>query len=212
MNPSHASLRVGASLVGVTLALAGCGSSGSHGGSRAGEPASATANTGGIPPSLLAGQRRIDPAPRFHPLATGPVIGPCRPRLGARVESHVELFAANRVILIGAGIGTRPPRHDVGDRIAAACYGSLVTLDPTGVVLTAPGARLTLADLFRSWGQPLSATRIASFAGEGRVRAFINGRPTRTPVRRIGLTEHAEIVLEVGPYVPPHRSYTFPPA
>ena len=24
-------------------------------------------------------------------------------------------------------------------------------------------------------------------------------------------SRHAEIVLEVGPYVPPHRSYTFPP-
>jgi len=27
----------------------------------------------------------------------------------------------------------------------------------------------------------------------------------------VPLTAHAEVVLEVGPYVPPHRSYTFPP-
>jgi hypothetical protein len=27
----------------------------------------------------------------------------------------------------------------------------------------------------------------------------------------VPLTPHAEIVLEVGPHVPPHASYTFPP-
>jgi len=27
----------------------------------------------------------------------------------------------------------------------------------------------------------------------------------------VPLARHSEIVLEVGPYVPPHRSYTFPP-
>jgi hypothetical protein len=46
--------------------------------------------------------------------------------------------------------------------------------------------------LFRSRGQPLSATRLASF-------------------RAVPLTRHAEIVLEVGPHVPPHSSYAFPP-
>jgi hypothetical protein len=46
--------------------------------------------------------------------------------------------------------------------------------------------------VFRSWGQPLSATRLASF-------------------RAVPLTRHAEIVLEVGPHVPPHSSYAFPP-
>jgi len=27
----------------------------------------------------------------------------------------------------------------------------------------------------------------------------------------VPLTRHAEIVLEIGPYVPPHLSYAFPP-
>ena len=38
-----------------------------------------------------------------------------------------------------------------------------------------------------------------------RRRAPVNGSPGRVP-----LTRHAEIVLEVGPYVPPHSAYTFP--
>jgi hypothetical protein len=124
---------------------------------------------------------------------------------------HVELFAANRVLLVAAGIGTRAPRRRTEGRIAAArCYGTLTTLDPTGVVLVTRGSRLTIADLFRSWGQPLTAHRMASFRAAA-IRAFVNGRRHPGSVGQIRLRRHAEIVLEVGPYVPPHRAYRFPP-
>ena len=125
----------------------------------------------------------------------------------------MEVFAANRVLLLPAGIGTKPPRNLLDGRVTrAACYGQLVTLDPTGVVLVRPGARLTLGALFRSWGQPLSATRLASFSAPAgtRVTVFVNGRPWPGPPAAVPLTRHAEIVLEVGPYVPPHQSYAFP--
>jgi hypothetical protein len=78
-----------------------------------------------------------------------------------------------------------------------------------------PGARLSVADLFRSWGQPLSARRLGPF--RGRVRVYVGGRRVRGGPGSPGvpgtvrLTRHAEIVLEVGPYVPPHPAYTFPP-
>jgi hypothetical protein len=124
------------------------------------------------------------------------------------------LFAANRVVLIPAGIGTRPPRSFASGRISSAgCYGQLVTLDPTGLVLVAPDARVTVADLFRSWGQPLSSSRIASFQARpgSRVRVFVDGRPWPGPPENVPLRRHSEIVLEVGPYVPPHASYEFPP-
>jgi hypothetical protein len=142
------------------------------------------------------------------------VVGPCHGTLGPRFGAHVEVFGANRVVILPAGIGTAPPRRLSAGRISAArCYGDLVTLDPTGVVLIRPGVRLGLSDLFRAWGQPLSPQRLASFtAPEGqRVAVFVDGRrwsgsPVSIPLRR-----HAEIVLEVGPYVPPHVSYTFPP-
>ena len=47
--------------------------------------------------------RPIGHGARFHPPASGPVIGRCRPALGSRVGAHVELFAANRVVLVAAG-------------------------------------------------------------------------------------------------------------
>ena len=117
-------------------------------------------------------------------------------------------------MLIAAGIGTRPPlRYSAGRIASARCYGDLVTLEPTGVVLVRRGARLTLSDLFRSWGQPLSEHRLASFsAAPGQsVRVFVNGRPRSGPPGAVPLSAHSEIVLEVGPRVPPHASYTFPP-
>jgi hypothetical protein len=126
----------------------------------------------------------------------------------------VEVFAANRVLLLPAGIGTKPPRDLLDGRVVrAACYGQLVTLDPTGVVLVRPGAQPTLGALFRSWGQPLSTTRLASFTAPAgtRVTVFVDGRPWHGTPAAVPLTRRAEIVLEVGPHVPPHQSYTFPP-
>lgn len=166
-----------------------------------------------IPQALLSEARPIGAGPRFHPPASGPVSGPCKPGLGQRDGVHVEVFAANRVLLIPAGIGTMPPRSLLDGRITrAACYGQLVTLDPTGVVLVRPGAQPTLGTLFRSWGQPISTTRLASFSAPAatRVTVYVDGRPWPGPPATVPLTRHAEIVLEVGPYVPPHSSYTFP--
>jgi hypothetical protein len=164
-----------------------------------------------IPAALAREARPIGHGARFHPPADGPVLGACRRGLGPRDAVHVELFAADRVLLVASGIGTRPPRRWQEGRIAAAdCYGALVTLEPTGVVLTRRGSRLTVDDLFRSWGQPLGEHRMASFAGH-RVTAFVNGRRWMGPVGHNALRRHAEIVLEVGPHVPPHAAYLFPP-
>jgi hypothetical protein len=184
------------------IVLSGCGS-----GSRS-TPLS------GIPRALVLEARPIGRGPQFHPPATGPVIGACAPRLGERFGAHIELFAANRVVLVAQGIGTRPPRRFSAGRISrAACYGDLVTIDPTGLVLIRPGRRLTVADLFRSWGQPLSDRRLLSFAAPRgtSVSVFIDGHRSSLPAAQVPLLRHAEIVLEVGPHVPPHASYTFPP-
>ncbi len=142
------------------------------------------------------------------------MLGSCQPHLGPRVGAHIEVFAANRVVLVPEGIGTRPPRSFSGGRISAAgCYGSLATLDPTGLVLVRPTARATLSDLFRAWGQPLSPTRLVSFSAPrgGRVAVFVDGQPWRGDPAAVPLSRHSEIVIEVGPRVPPHASYVFPP-
>lgn len=187
-------------LAGIAVALlAGCGST------------SAQRPPSQIPRRLLTDERPIGAGPRFQPPVAGPVIGRCLPRLGPRAEVHVELFAANRVVIVAPGIGTRPPRASVDGRITAArCYGDLVTIDPTGVVLVRPGSRLRLGTLFRSWGQPLSEHRLASFGG-GRVVAFVDGRRWHGRPANVPLTPRSELVLEIGPRVPPHTSFTFPP-
>jgi hypothetical protein len=187
-----------ASVVAVVL-LAGCGS------------AQHSTSTPGLPASLLAESRPIGHGSSFHPGVTGPVVGSCRRTLGRRFGVHVELFAADRVVIVAAGIGTRPPlRFDAGRIASARCYGALVTLEPTGVVQVRAGARLYVSDLFRSWGQPLSARRLVAFRSRA-VSVFVDGRRWRGPPGAVPLTPHSEIVLEVGPRVPPHRSYTFPP-
>jgi hypothetical protein len=184
------------------FAIGGCGST------------ERAAHTPGPPPKLLAEARPIGRGPAFQPPVSGPVIGACKPGLGSRAGVHVEVFAANRVVLIPAGIGTKPPRRVLSGRISSAgCYGDLVTLEPTGLVLVRAGAHLMLADLFRSWGRSLSSRRVASFsalAGE-KVRVFVGGRRWGGPPGGVPLSVHSEIVVEVGPYVPPHSAYTFPP-
>ncbi|HEY6396929.1 MAG TPA: hypothetical protein VIX82_05700, partial [Solirubrobacteraceae bacterium] len=106
------------------------------------------ASSPGLPAALVAQARPIGRGMAFHPPASGPVIGRCRHGLGLRFGVHVELFAADRVVLVAAAIGTRPPRSFSAGRISGArCYGDLVTLEPTGVVLVRPPARLLLADL-----------------------------------------------------------------
>lgn len=181
-------------------AVAGCGSV---------STATTRAGGGGVPAALVREARPIGRGPRFHPPATGPVLGVCRRPLGRRSGVHVEVFGADRVVLIAAGIGARPPfRLDAGRIAAARCFGVLATVDPTGVVLIRPGARLTLSDLFAAWGQPLARGRLGPFTGA--VRVYIDGRPVAVDPRRVRLIPHAEIVLEVGPYVPPHSSYVFP--
>jgi hypothetical protein len=193
-------LRAAAGALLLTGALAGCGGT---------SPATTGAGGAGVPAALAREARPIGRGPRFHPPASGPVLGPCRGALGRRAGVHVEVFGADRVVLIAAGIGARPPvRTDAGRIVAARCFGELATVDPTGVVLVRPGARLTLADLFASWGQPLGPRRLASFTGP--VRVYVDGRRIALNPRRVALSAHAEIVLEVGPYVPPHTAYRFP--
>jgi hypothetical protein len=170
--------------------------------------------TASIPRALLSEARPIGTGPRFTLPVSGPVAGACQRSLGPRVGVHVEVFAANRVLLLPAGIGAQQPWAKLDGRITSApCYGALVTLDPTGLVLVRSGARLTLADLFRSWGEPLSRTRLTSFSAPAgsQVAVFVDGRRWNAGAASVPLARHAEIVLEVGPPVPPHSSYAFPP-
>ncbi len=148
----------------------------------------------------------IGAGPRFHPAPAA--RGACAPApLGGGGRVHVELFAAGRVVIVPAGIGVRGGRDRFGRITAARCRGALWTTDPTGVVHF-EGAR-TLGGLFAAWDRRLRPGRLLSFRGP--VRLYRNGVPVAGDPRLQRLRDRDQLVLQVGPYIPPHRSYRFPP-
>jgi hypothetical protein len=158
----------------------------------------------------------IGVGPGFHPGPTSSAVAAARPAgrhvCGAavrqRVRAHVELFAQRRVVIVPAGIGVAPPlRIRDGFVVHGRCSYPIRTVEPTGVIEVDAAVRPKLGDLFAVWGRRLAPNRLLSFSG--RVQAFVAGKRWRGDPRRIPLRRHAQIVLEVGGYIPPHRSYLF---
>jgi hypothetical protein len=123
--------------------------------------------------------------------------GACTAPGGRTARVHLELFANRRVAIVPPRVGIRSVR----------CRGRLWTSDPTGVVRFRPPARL--GELFAVWGESLTPMRLLGFRGH--VSLFVNGVRRRGDPRTLRLRDGAEIVLEVGGFVPPHRFYVFPP-
>jgi hypothetical protein len=153
----------------------------------------------------------IGAGPRYRPGPRGPAAErpmSCRPApLAAGPRVHLELFAHRRVVVVPAGIGLRDPRARLGRVVSASCRGPAWTLDPSGVVRFEAGT--TLGDVFASWGRLLGARRLLSFPGP--VRTYVNGAARPGDPTTLRLRDRDEIVLEVGGFVPPHRSFRFPP-
>jgi hypothetical protein len=156
---------------------------------------------------------------RYHPGALSERLAGAAPLLGLRCTSaarkrfgaHLELFANRRVVIVPAGIGIAPPHRRRGPYVLAGrCSYPARTREPTGVIELEQGATLTLGQLFRLWGQPLSRTRLVGFTSRTPLRAFVDGRRWHGDPRAIPLRRHAEIVLELGGSVPPHAAYLFP--
>jgi len=209
--------------------------------SRTGRALAAVALTGalgaggcGRMPSVPVAARPLDPSyqprhvgrgSRFRPAVAGPALAghpvagtsgaslTCGMRRGPRFGVHVEVFAAGDVVLIPAGIGVALPwRRDGAYVRGGRCEYALATREPTGLIESDPRGRFTLGDLFALWGQALSTRRVVSFSVPAAgARAYVQGRLWSGDPAAIPLTRHATIVVEVGGYVPPHRSYLFPP-
>jgi hypothetical protein len=149
----------------------------------------------------------IGVGPRFHPAAVvrdgSPVGGHACGPAGRSFRVHVELFAERKVVVIPAGIGVA----------RTGCVYPARTRSPIGVVEVEAGVRLRLGDLFRIWGASLSPRQLLSFrsAAIAQVRAYVAGKRWRGRVTDVPLTAGANIVVEVGPYVPPHPTFLFPP-
>ncbi len=157
----------------------------------------------------------IGPGPRYTPTAPVPSGAP---RAGLRCAApgkadqvHLELFAGRKVIVVPAGIGVAGPRTTVGASVTPdGCVYPARTLTSTGIVQVAHGARLTLGDLFRIWGRRLGSRRLLSFTAKMPVRVYVGGRLHAGAAGQVALAPNAEIVVELGAYVPPHRFFLFP--
>jgi hypothetical protein len=145
----------------------------------------------------------IGPGPAYRPAAATrdgrPVAGRACVPGGRRFDVHLELYANRRVVIVPPGIG-----------LARGCSYPARTRTPTGVVEVANGSRLDLGDLFRIWGQPLGPHRLVSFRSAAPVRVYVAGRRVLGPAAAVRLEPNAEIVVELGAYVPPHRFFLFP--
>jgi hypothetical protein len=173
----------------------------------------------------LARTRQVGRGAAFRPppygaaVAVAAQVGPLRcGRVGPHpYGAHLELFAAGRGVLVPAGIGIAPPqRRRRAVVIGGRCSYPLRTLEPSGVVEVDPvkGRRApTLGELFAVWGQRLSARRLFGFTaapGAG-VVAYLDGRRWAGDPRAIRLRRHAQVVVELGPHVDPHPTYSFAP-
>ena len=157
-------------------------------------------------PMLALVPTPIGVGPRYHP-SPGVHASCAAGSLRGAARVHVELFANRRVVIVPAAIGLRGARFDLGRVTSARCRAQVWTTDPSGVISFSGRARL--GDLFVVWGVPLGPMRLASFHGS--VSLFRNGIRTRGDPTLLTLRDGDELVLEIGGFVPPHRSYRFPP-
>jgi hypothetical protein len=109
-------------------------------------------------------------------------------------------------VIVPTAIGLRGARQTFGRVTTARCRARVWSLDPTGVVHFA--GRTTLSDVFAVWGRRLASGGLLTFGGA--VRVYVNGALRRGAPGTLVLHDRDEIVLEVGAYIPPHRSYRFP--
>jgi hypothetical protein len=162
----------------------------------------------------------IGTGPKFHPRPLTDRVVQRKEIAGLRCTTgrderfgvHLELFSRGLVVLVPSGIGVAPPWRTVRPQVLdGACSYAARTRTPTGVIEIVKGTKLTLGTFFDLWGQPLGPRRLAGFSARGdqRVRAYVGGSRWNGPVRAIPLRRHAQIVLELGPYIPPHESYLF---
>ena len=146
----------------------------------------------------------------YRPPAKAPPPELCKPGpVQGAFRAHVELFAHGRAIVIPAGIGIGPPvEKKLGRIVGARCRAEIRTLDPTGVV-EFDRDDLTVGDLFRVWRERLGPTQLLSF--EGTVRAYRAGDRISGDPADLDLTDGAQMVIQSGRFVPPHRTFLFPP-
>jgi len=131
------------------------------------------------------------------------------------IHAHLTIVLDGVNVLVPAGIGITPPRTmDQGFVTGGTCFYWLHTHDVSGVIhVESPTSQLyTLGQFFDVWGEPLTATQVASFpiSADIPLHVFVDGKPYDQAPNQIQLTAHELITLEIGRQVPP-PSFGFPP-
>jgi len=130
------------------------------------------------------------------------------------IHTHLAIFDNGQEKQVPLGIGIPNPQVEPGQQgpfvVSGSCFYWLHTHATDGVIhIEAPAQRtFTLGNLFDVWGQPLNASRAASYTGQ--VTAYVDGTRFAGDPRSIPLGAHTVIQLNVGTDVP-FRSYTFAP-
>ncbi|HEV3088096.1 MAG TPA: hypothetical protein VGX96_12810 [Candidatus Elarobacter sp.] len=92
---------------------------------------------------------------------------------------------------------------DVGRPIVAQCFYWLHTHTPDGIIhIESPNFHsFTLGNFFDVWGQPLTKTDVAGAKPKKneRVAVWVDGRPYAGDPRKIELTQHLDVTIDVGP-------------
>ena len=212
-------IKIGVAAV-LTIALAGCGSSGSTSSTTNSSSAAATSSAA----SSTTAASATHPGPETIPLEQGPELAPasttapgtkidgviqCAPleQLAYHIHIHLQVFVDGQSRSIPAAIGLLGPVYEntpYGRFYGAQkCYYWLHTHASDGIIhVESPTKRIyTLGIFFDEWRQPLSSDQVAS--AHGVVTAFLNGKRWTASLRDIPLEPHNEIQLDVGkPIVP----------
>lgn len=129
---------------------------------------------------------------------------------------HLVFFVNGKPYSMPLGVGFVPPAEVQNTPKGPFAEGSPTCLYWThvhagdGILhIESPEARdFVLGQVFDVWGVKLSANQLGSFTGP--VTATVNGKPWAGDVREIPLSEHAQIVLNLGTPVitPPPISWS----
>jgi hypothetical protein len=155
------------------------------------------------------------------------------PEKGFHQDIHISLFVRGRQVAIPIAIGMIKPQiapYAKGGPYAGGAYAGdddcvypMHTHDATGIIHAEPqvaNQTFTLGQFFDLWGQPLSASRAASYAGKVRVFRWNVDDPHPTVVEVTGdpraatmaFRTHDEITVEVGPPWAPLPHYVWSPS
>jgi hypothetical protein len=210
------------------LAASSCGSSSEE---SEPSPTKPLSSLGELEPSPPAGPLggELTPIPKGPPLA--PAASKATPdedvdgircernaELVFHVHSHLTLFVNGEARRVPAGVGIWPPigphnyRRGQFGVTGENCITWLSTRYADGLIHVESSEQRTfdLGDFFDVWGQPLGPNELGPEKGD--VTAIVDGRVWTDDPRRIPLTSHAQIQLQVGtPLVAP-GTITFPGA